>query len=112
MNMRTSAAARQILRQRRAVNGARHALDRRPEATLAVYATAAKVTGKAAASLASGLRTVAKRLGITGTAGNAFRKGLRRACTRFGRAAVRAIAAAYKPRKPEFKAARAYLMSI
>lgn len=112
MNTRTSAAARKALRDRRAVNGARKALDRRTEATLAVYATAAQATGKAAASLAGSLRKVAERLGITGTAGNAFRKGLRRACTRFGRAAVRAIAAAYKPRKPEFKAARAYLMSI
>ncbi len=104
--------ARQTLRNRIATTHAKARIARKGLATLATYATAAGLGRKEAASVAGSLRTNAKKLGINGAAGVAFRKGMRRVCSRFTPAQIHTVAAAYRPRKSTYIAARAALLAV
>ncbi|HEX8807992.1 MAG TPA: hypothetical protein VF760_03265 [Xanthobacteraceae bacterium] len=111
MNDRTRTARRTIA-QRSATARAAARIRRSTVVTLSTYATAAGLHDRDARSMAGSLRSVAKRLAVTGTAGSTFRKGQRRDCQRYTITELRIIAAAYKPRRQEFRTARTYLLAI
>ncbi|GBQ04369.1 hypothetical protein SSP531S_58630 [Streptomyces spongiicola] len=121
-----SVAARRVLRDRvranRAASAERRAVARaarRVRTTARSLATHIIATGADATTVkgvASALRTAAKKAGIKGTRTRTRRTvdGFRgRAVTayRYTRAQVAQIAAAYKPRKAEYKAIRAALLA-
>ena len=109
----TARAARRTIAHRSATTRAQARIHRRGQATLAVYATAAGLAKvKDAQSMAGSLRTVAKRIAASATEGTAFRKGAKRDCRRYDRLTIHVIAANYAPRRPEYRAARNYLLSI
>jgi hypothetical protein len=102
---------RSILRTRAAGNRLTASCHRRPR-SLATVAIAAGVAKDAATGVANGLRTVAKRIGLTPAATARTRRtvaggrGCRtRSVTRWTLAQVARLVAAYKPRKAEYKAA-------
>lgn len=101
--------AAQLLRQRSATTRAAAKIRRQGTATLATHGIAAGLTVTEARTVAGSLRTAAKRLGVTGRADTTFRKGARRDCWRFTTAEVALIAAAYKPRKAAYVAAKSRL---
>lgn len=103
---------RQTLKTRSAATRASARIQRNQVVTLSTFTTAAGLHDKDARSMASSLRTVAKRIHVAGTAGVAFRKGQRRDCQRYTVTELRVIAAAYKPRRTEFRTARQYLLAI
>ncbi|MEU2950924.1 hypothetical protein ACIOUE_07100 [Streptomyces xanthochromogenes] len=82
--------------------------------SLATHAIAAGLERAQASGCASGLRTAAQRLGIRGTAARIRRTSTghtRRAVTvwRYSRDEVALMAAAYRPRRPDYRAAAARL---
>lgn len=102
---------RSTLRTRAAGNRLTASCRRRPR-SLATVAIAAGVTKDAAAGVANGLRSVAKRLGLAPAATARTRRTVAggrahqtRTVTRWTLAQVARLVAAYKPRKPEFVAA-------
>lgn len=100
---------RQILNQRTRTNRAAARINRRGTGSLTTHALATGLTPTPARSMASTLRKVAHRLGIHGTTARVHAGRRMRTTTRYTPAQVAAIAAAYRPRKTEFKTARARL---
>lgn len=107
----TRRTLRAIRRHRAAANRLVAAVKRRPH-SIATHLIAAGVDRTTAAGAASGMRSVAKRIGIepaeTGRTHRTVQGGRSRATHRvyrFTAAQVARIAAAYRPRKPEYKAA-------
>lgn len=107
----SSRKAQQLLRQRSATTRAAAKIRRTGTGTLATHGIAAGLSASEARTVASSLRTAAKRLGITGHADTTFRKGARRDCCRFTTAEVALIAAKYAPRKARYAQARQYLLA-
>ncbi|MFF2385144.1 hypothetical protein [Streptomyces sp. NPDC058108] len=102
---------RTTLRTRAAGNRLASSCRRRPR-SLATVALAAGVTKDAAAGVANGLRSVAKRIGLTPAATARTRRTVAggrarqtRSVTRWTLAQVARLVAAYRPRKVEYKAA-------
>jgi hypothetical protein len=109
---------RTILRQRTAATRLVASVRRRPR-SLATVAIAAGVEKTTAAGIASGLRSVAKRLGVTPAqtartrrtvAGGRARKT--RTVYRYTLAQVRQLLAAYRPRKAAYVAAAATIAAL
>lgn len=104
-------ALRATLRTRATAGRLTSSCHRRPR-SLATVALAAGVAKDAAAGVANGLRSVAKRLGLAPAATARTRRTVAggrahqtRTVTRWTLAQVARLVAAYRPRKPEFKAA-------
>ncbi|GHA64258.1 hypothetical protein GCM10010330_16340 [Streptomyces tendae] len=102
---------RAVLRARSAETRLAASCRRRPR-SLATVAIAAGVAKDAAAGVANGLRSVAKRLGVTPAATARTRRTVAggrahrtHSVTRWTLAQVARLVAAYKPRKTEYKAA-------
>ncbi|MGV9707887.1 hypothetical protein [Streptomyces sp. NPDC003483] len=102
---------RTTLRTRAAAGRLASSCRRRPR-SLATVALAAGVAKDAAAGVANGLRSVAKRIGVAPAATARTRRTVAggrarqtRSVTRWTLAQVARLIAAYKPRKVEYKAA-------
>lgn len=100
-------AARAVLRDRTRAN--------RPH-SLASHIVARGETTETAKSIANGLRTAAKRLGLVGKAGRTRRtvdgRGRLRKVVRYTATQFAAALAAYRPRKAAYVAARARLLEV
>ncbi|MEH0627876.1 hypothetical protein [Streptomyces stelliscabiei] len=114
----TRRALRATLRRRCAETRLAASCRRRPR-SLATVAIAAGVDRDTAAGTANGLRSVAKRLGVTPAeqartrrtvAGGRARQT--RTVSRFTLAQVTGLVAAYRPRKPEYRAAVALIAAF
>jgi hypothetical protein len=114
VNARANAAARKALRQRSATTRARAAIARRGEASLTRHAIAAGLPLGEARSMAGSLKRNAEKLGVEGHAVRlkATRAPRRDTSTRYTRDQVRMTAMQYRPRKPEFKTARDFLLTF
>ena len=111
----TARSRRAMVRQRAAANRLTASVRRRPR-SLATHLIASGVDRETASGVASALRTVAKRLGVEPAVTALTRRtvaGGRAHQThtvhRFTRPQVLALKAAYKPRKPEYRAAVALI---
>ncbi|MEU0783254.1 hypothetical protein ABZ341_16985 [Streptomyces sp. NPDC006173] len=119
---RTRRANRRVLRSTLRVRAAGNRLTascRRRPRSLATVAIAAGVTKDAAAGVANGLRSVAKRLGLAPAATARTRRTVAggrahqtRTVSRWTLAQVARLVAAYRPRKPEFVAAVALIAAL
>lgn len=78
-------------------------------ATLATHCLAAGLAPREARSVAGSLRKNAAKAGVTGTPSVSYTHGRARQCTRYTPAEVARIATVYRPRRAEYKAARARL---
>lgn len=114
----TRRALRATLRRRCAETRLTASCRRRPR-SLATVALAAGVEKTAATGVANGLRSVAKRLAVTPAeqartrrtvAGGRARQT--RTVSRFTLAQVTGLVAAYRPRKPEYRAAVALIAAF
>ncbi|MEV4975489.1 hypothetical protein [Streptomyces scopuliridis] len=101
----TSRQARQTIRTRTRTQRAAARIARRGNGTLTTHAIAAGLTPSEARSVAGSLRKAAAKLDIHGEAGVSRTKGRARACTRYTRQQVAAIAVVYRPRKPAYRLA-------
>lgn len=104
--------AAKILRTRTRCNRVAGRLSRRGIGTLATYVMATGLDVKDARSMASTLRKNAAKLEIPGQKSVTHVKGRTVECTRYTRTEIVSIVAQYRPRKAEFKAARATLLAI
>ncbi|MGC2997441.1 hypothetical protein ACPF8X_03290 [Streptomyces sp. G35A] len=111
-------SARTILRRRSAATRLVASVRRRPR-SLATVAIAAGVEKTTAAGIASGLRSVAKRLGLTPAQTartrrtvNGGRARKTRTVYRWTLAQVRQLVAAYSPRKATYVAAAATIAAF
>lgn len=104
--------ARRVLRNRVRTNLVVSRLRRKGSGTLATYVMATGLGIKDARSMASTLRKTAAKLEIPGQKNVTHVKGRTVESTRYTRNEVALIVAQYKPRKAEFKAARAALLSV
>ncbi|WP_411091389.1 hypothetical protein [Streptomyces sp. 049-1] len=109
---------RAVLRARSAETRLTASCRRRPR-SLATVALAAGVAKDTAAGVANGLRTVAKRLGLTPAATARTRRTVAggrarktRTVTRWTLGQVARLVAAYRPRKAEYKTAAALLAAF
>jgi hypothetical protein len=100
---------RATLKARATQTRAQARINRHGAATLTTHCIAAGLTPTEARSVAGSLRKNAAKAGVTGQTGTSFRKGRARACTRYTRAEVAAIAVIYRPRKMTYKQAAARL---
>ena len=107
----TRRSLRATLRRRAAGTRLAASCHRRPR-SLATVAIAAGVAKDAATGVANGLRTVAKRLGLTPAATARTRRTVAggrahqtRSVSRWTLAQVARLVASYKPRKAEYRAA-------
>lgn len=103
--------ARATIRQRNASTRAGRRIARNGEASLTTHALAAGLPIRAARTVASSLRSNAAKLGITGRTITVRRHGARRDCALYTVAAVAQAAAAYRPRKPQYKTARQHMLA-
>lgn len=99
------AARRALAAQRRAA----HAAHRAERHTVASHLRSMGVDEATAAGMASTLR---KKIAGPGIRGFAKRDGVRRRCVRYTRNQVLAALVDYKPRKADYKAARAHLLDL
>jgi len=99
-----------VLRARARAHRAAARIRRTGAGTLATHAIAAGLTPREARTIASSLRKTAARLGVTGTAGISYTHGRARHCVRYTTAAVALIATAYRPRLPQYRAARTHFL--
>ncbi|MEU0253312.1 hypothetical protein ABZ299_12550 [Streptomyces sp. NPDC006184] len=106
------------LRRRAAAHRLASSCRRRPR-SLATVAIAAGVAKDTAAGVANGLRTVAKRLGLTPAATARTRRTVAggrahrtHAVTRWTLAQIARLTAAYRPRKAEYVAAAALIAAF
>lgn len=111
-------SARAILRRRAAATRLVASVRRRPR-SLATVAIAAGIEKDTAAGIASGLRSVAKRIGLTPALTartrrtvNGGRARQTRTVYRWTLAQVRQLLAAYRPRKAAFVAAAATIAAF
>lgn len=105
-------AAARVLRDRVRTNRAASRLSRKGSGTLATYVMATGLGIADARSMASTLRKNAAKLEIPGQRSVSHVKGRTVESTRYTRSEVVAIVTQYRPRKAEFKAARATLLAI
>ena len=119
---RTRRATRRTLRARLRTRAAQHRLvasvRRRPR-SLTTVCLAAGVDREAASGTANGLRSVAKRLALTPATTARTRRTVHggrhhqtHTVTRWTLGQVQVLIRAYKPRKPEYKAAVARLAAL
>jgi hypothetical protein len=101
---------RSSLKARAATTRAQASIARRGEASLRTYAVSAGLPIKGARSVAGSLRKAAAKLHLTGTQHRVHRAGHMRLSTRYAPAQVAQMLALYKPRRPEYRAARAHLL--
>ncbi|GAA3082470.1 hypothetical protein GCM10017562_59970 [Streptomyces roseofulvus] len=102
--------ARRVLADRRRTNRAAARCARRPQ-TVVTHLIATGLAPKAARSAGGTLRKCADRIVTAGTLGVSYAKRVpARPCVRYTRAEIALAAAQYKPRKPEYKAARLALV--
>ncbi|MFJ2374981.1 hypothetical protein ACIOZL_19560 [Streptomyces sp. NPDC087769] len=103
----TRRAARAVLRDRARAN--------RPH-SFASHVARSCETAETAKSIANGLRTAAKRLGLVGKAGRTRRtvdgRGRLRRVVRYTADQFRTALTAYRPRKAAYVAARARLLEV
>lgn len=109
---------RSELRRRSAQTRLTASCHRRPR-SLATVAVASGVTKDVAAGVANGLRSVAKRLGLTPAEQARTKRTVQGGHTRKSRAVghwtlaqIARLVAAYKPRKPEFVSATALIAAF
>ncbi|WP_406227373.1 hypothetical protein [Streptomyces anthocyanicus] len=107
--IRSNRIRRATLKARARTTRAAARINRRGTGTLASHAIAQGLTPRDARSMVGTLRKVAVRLGVVGTPGRIHRGQHMRDCTRYTPAQVAVIAAAYRPRRLEFKLAAARL---
>ncbi|WP_405671473.1 hypothetical protein [Streptomyces sp. NBC_01530] len=114
----TRRTLRATLRRRAAGTRLTASCHRRPR-SLATVAVAAGVAKDTVTGVTNGLRSVAKRIGLTPAATASTRRTVAggrarrtRAVTRWTLAQVARLVAAYKPRKPEFVAAVALIAAF
>jgi hypothetical protein len=114
----TRRALRATLRRRTAETRLAASCHRRPR-SLATVAIAAGVDRDTAAGTANGLRSVAKRLGLTPAESARTRRTVAggrarqtRTVSRYSLGQVCTLLAAYKPRKPEYRAAVARIAAF
>nr|WTC12532.1 hypothetical protein OHA15_33840 [Streptomyces anthocyanicus] len=100
---------RAILKARARTTRAAARIARRGTGTLASHAIAQGLAPRDARSMVGTLRKVAAKLGVVGTPGRIHRGRHMRDCQRYTPTAVAVIAAAYRPRRLEFKLAAARL---
>lgn len=113
--IRSNRTRRQTLKTRSAATRLAASLNR--GRSIATHVIAAGVDKDAVAGVVNGLRSVAKRLHVEPvkvcrthrTVADGY--GRMRRVQHFTAAQVRVLAANYSPRKPEFKAARAFLLA-
>ncbi|MBM9622240.1 hypothetical protein [Streptomyces zhihengii] len=105
--------AHRVLADRRRTNRAAAKLRRRGVATAAGHCIAAGLRPSDARSMAASLRRNAVKAGCEGRAGTSH-AGRRpaRACTRYTPAEVAVAASTYRPRRDDFRRARAALMAV
>ena len=108
MNANTT-AKRQALRTRTRTQRAAARITRNGAASLATHALAAGLDIRSARTVASSLRTAAKKLAIVGIAVRVHAGRHMRNATHYSPAQVALIAAKYSPRKPAYKVAAARL---
>lgn len=108
---------RSILRHRSATNRLAASVRRRPR-SLVTHVIASGVDRDTAAGVANGLRTVAKRLGVTPAETARTRRTIAggraqrtHTVNHYTRPQVLALAAAYRPRKAEYRTAAAQLLA-
>lgn len=106
----TTRTARRTLRDRTRTTRAQARITRNGAASLSTYGVAAGLGIKAARSVASALRDKAKALHLVGTAHRTHSAGRMRTGQRYTPAQVVLMALAYKPRKAEYRTARAHLL--
>lgn len=110
----TQAKANRLARQARrkalvAQRKAAHAAHRAERHTIASHLRTMGIDETTATGMAATLR---KKVNGRGIKGFAKRDGIRRRCTRYTRNQVMNALTEYKPRKAEYKAARAYLLDL
>ncbi|MEU3527550.1 hypothetical protein AB0E62_27390 [Streptomyces sp. NPDC038707] len=100
---------RAALRARRTQHQAAAKIRRQGTGTLATHCLAAGLPVREARSVAGSLRRNAAKANVTGTPGTSYTHGRARQCMRYSPAEVARIATVYRPRRAEYKAARARL---
>jgi hypothetical protein len=106
----TNRTRRATLKARTRTQRAAAKIRRTGVATLTTHCIAAGLGVREARSVAGSLRKNADKAHVTGTPGISYAKNAKaRACTRYTRAEVAAIAVIYRPRKPAYKDAAARL---
>jgi hypothetical protein len=100
---------RATLKARTRTTRARARINRRGTGTLASHAIAQGLAPRDARSMVGTLRKVAAKLGVVGIPGRIHRGQRMRDCQRYTPMQVAVIAAAYRPRRMEFKLAAARL---
>ncbi|MGX1220337.1 hypothetical protein [Streptomyces ambofaciens] len=103
--IRSNRTRRATLKARTRTTRAAARINRRGTGTLASHAIAQGLTPRDARSMVGTLRKIATKLGVVGIPGRIHRGQHMRDCTRYTPSAVALIAAAYRPRRPEFKLA-------
>jgi hypothetical protein len=102
--------ARRTLKARSTTTRAAARITRNGAASLTTYGLSTGLDIRAARSMAGSLRTNAKKANVTGRTVRVHAGRHMRDCAVYTPAAVVLICAAYKPRKPAFKTARAHLL--
>lgn len=102
-------AARRVLRDRSRTQRAAARIRRNGAASLTSHGIAAGLRPAEARAVASALRRTAAKLGATGQAARVHAGRRMRTTTRYTAAAVAQLAAAYRPRKARYAAARLVL---
>jgi hypothetical protein len=105
MNARSRAARAEIRRMTRTQRAASR-IARRGNGSLATYVIAVGLSPSEARTVASSLRKTAARLGVEGTTCRVHAGRRMRTATRYTPGQVTVIAAAYRPRKPAYVAAK------
>jgi hypothetical protein len=108
MNARAR-AARATIRTRTRIQRAQSRIVRRGTASLTTHAIAAGLAPTEARAVAGSLRKAANRLGVEGASYRTHAGRRMRTATGYTPAQVVAIAAAYRPRKPAYLAAKTRL---
>jgi hypothetical protein len=105
-----SLKAAQLLRDRTRTQRAASRIRRNGSASLATHGIAQGLTPRQAASVASSLRTAARKLHLIGTTARVHAGRRMRTTTRYTPAQVALAAAIYKPRVQAYKIAAARLV--
>jgi hypothetical protein len=103
--------ARRTIKARATQTRAAARIARRGTASLTTHAIAAGLTAAEARSVASSLRRNAAKLGLAGTTARVHAGRRMRTTHRYTPAQVAQAALTYRPRKPAYRVARAYLLA-
>lgn len=110
MNARTR-ADRRTIRQRATQTRAAARIARRGDGSLVTHGIAAGLTKTEATTVAGSLRKAARKLDIIGAEARVHAGRRMRTTHRYTPAEVARMAAVYRPRRAEFKTARAFLLA-